>query len=81
MTSDIAHRTLWCLIEGDSTTFQVIAPVNANIDRLKELVHEKCKNTLSNVDGKDLVLWKVCALGSIEIDRYELMCLGSSGIR
>jgi hypothetical protein len=64
MTSDIATRTLWCYIEGDSTTFEVTVPVTASIHRLKEVVHEKRKNgVLSKVDASDLVLWKVCAVG------------------
>jgi hypothetical protein len=57
--SDVA---LWCLIEGDSMPFEVTAPVNANINRLKEVVREKGKNgVLGNVDAKDLVLLKVSA--------------------
>ena len=57
--SDVA---LWCLI-GDSTPFEVTAPVNATIYRLKELVWEKRKRgTLKNVDASDLILWKVCTL-------------------
>ena len=47
----VESRTLWGLIESDSTPFEVTAPVNASIHRLKELLHEKGKNgVLSNVD-------------------------------
>ena len=56
-------RTLWCLIEGDTTTFGVTAPVTTSIHLLKKLVLEECKNgVLRNVDARDLVLWKVCML-------------------
>ena len=42
-------------IEGDSTPFQVAAPVNANIDRLRKLGHEEGKNgALRHVDANDL---------------------------
>jgi hypothetical protein len=61
MTSDT--RALWCLIEGDSTLFEVTAPVTASIHRLKQLIHEERKNgVLRKVDASDLVLWKVCVL-------------------
>ena len=59
MMSDIASRGLWCLIEGDSTPFRVTAPVTANINHLKELVHEKGINKRTRILAKDLVLWKV----------------------
>ena len=58
--SDVA---LWCLIQGDSTPFEVTAPVNATINRLKELVWEKRKRgAFKNVDASDIILWKVCTL-------------------
>jgi hypothetical protein len=60
MTSDITHRTLWCFVEHNSAPFEVTTPVNVSINRLKELIHEKRKNTLSNIDACNLVLWKVC---------------------
>ena len=61
--SDIDTRTLRCLIEGDSTLFEVTAPVTASIYHLKELIREKRKNgALSNMVAKDLVLWKVFVL-------------------
>ena len=63
--SDVAPRSLWCLIDGESTPFKVIAPLNTDIYNLKELVREMGKNrTLRNVLAKDLVLWKVCMLQS-----------------
>ena len=59
----MSQLTLWYLVERDATPFEVTAPVNANINRLKELVHEKRKNgVFSNVDASDLILWKVCML-------------------
>jgi len=59
MTND-THRDLWCFIKGDPNVFEITAPVNANISRLKKLVWEEGKNgVLSNTDAKDLVLGKV----------------------
>ena len=55
----MSYVALWCLIEGDSMPFKVTAPVNANINRLKELVRD---DALRNVDASDLVLLKVCML-------------------
>jgi hypothetical protein len=63
MTSDIAHRTLWCLIESNPSPFEVTAPANASVDHLKRLVQKERKNgALRNVDASDLVLWKVGVL-------------------
>jgi hypothetical protein len=58
--SDDAARTLWCLIEGESTPFGVTAPANAIIEDLKKLIHqEKEKGILRDINAVDLVLWKV----------------------
>jgi hypothetical protein len=58
--ADDTIHILWCLVEGDSTVFEVTASVNASINRLKELVREKGKNgALGNIDAKDLVLLMV----------------------
>ncbi|KAI0250344.1 hypothetical protein BJV78DRAFT_1283292 [Lactifluus subvellereus] len=58
--ADDALRALICLIEGESSAFIVYPTGSMNIIQLKELVHEKGKNgVLSNVDAKDLTLWKV----------------------
>ena len=57
--ADDEVRVLWCFIK-DSTAFEVIAPVNASIGRLKKLVWEERKNgVLRDTDAPDLVLWKV----------------------
>lgn len=63
MTSDDEARTLWCLIEGESTPFKVMAHLNTDINDLKKVVREERKNgALRNVDASDLILWKVCML-------------------
>jgi Crinkler effector protein N-terminal domain len=57
---DDTARTLWCLVEGDSTVFEVTASANASINRLKELVREKGINVSERaILAKDLVLLKV----------------------
>src|SRR5258705_43192 len=59
MANDL-HRVLWCLIQDDSNPFEVTAPVDASIGRLKELIWEKRKNgVLRGSDAADLALWKV----------------------
>jgi len=58
--ADDAPRTLTCLIEGDSSLFQVNSTGDKNIFNLKKLIWEEGKRgVLSNVDAKDLILWKV----------------------
>ena len=57
----VAHITLTCLIEGDSSPFIVEPKEDISIMKLKKLIHEEGKNgVLGRVDGKDLRLWKVC---------------------
>jgi Crinkler effector protein N-terminal domain len=59
-------RVLLCLIEGDSTVFQVKAPINNNVLDLKGLIREQRKHgVLSSVDAPDLVLWKVSTTSTI----------------
>jgi Crinkler effector protein N-terminal domain len=54
------HPVLWCLIKDNSNLFKVTAPVDIDIDQLKELVWEKGKNgVLSGTDEKYLALYKV----------------------
>jgi prolyl-tRNA editing enzyme YbaK/EbsC (Cys-tRNA(Pro) deacylase) len=60
MTPNDVVRTLLCLVEGDTTIFQVQAPVDNNVLDLKELVYEKGVGVARGpVLAKDLVLWKV----------------------
>jgi hypothetical protein len=50
---------LVCLIEGESVIFDIM-PTVGMIKRLKVLIKEMGKNgVFSNVDAKDLTLWKV----------------------
>ena len=84
MTSDDAAHKFWCLVQGSSKPFEVIAPVNASINRLQELVRKKKRKyvALRNADANDLILWKVGMLWNQgKVNCYELMHLGSSGIR
>ena len=53
---------LWCFIEGETTSFPVIASSTMFICRLKYEIKEKNKlehGVLSGVDAKQLTLWKV----------------------
>ena len=50
----------WCFVEGDATPFSITAMPTISISNLKDKIKEKGKNgVLSNVDAKDLTLWKV----------------------
>ena len=64
-TATMSDIELRCLVEGDSTTFQVTAPLNADImiNDLKKLIHERGINvTECTIRAKDLVVLKVCML-------------------
>ncbi|KAI0255005.1 hypothetical protein BJV78DRAFT_810987 [Lactifluus subvellereus] len=57
--ADDALRALMCLVEGESSALIVQPTGSMNITQLKKLVHEEGKNgALSNVDARDLTLWK-----------------------
>jgi hypothetical protein len=77
------HRVLWCFIKNDSNPFEVTAPVNASISRLKKLVWEKGKNgILSETDAKDLVLCKVSSeLLADNAQAHFLLVAQSTGAR
>jgi hypothetical protein len=53
---------LWCLVEGDSAAFSVIVSANTSVSQLRELIHDKRKTILCEVDAADLALWKVSTL-------------------
>ena len=53
----VAHITLTCLIEGDSSPFLVKPKEDDHIMELKDLIHEKAR--IGSVAAKDLLLWKV----------------------
>ena len=56
----VAHITLTCLIEGDSSPFIVEPKEDISIMKLKDLIHEKgISATEHAVLAKDLLLWKV----------------------
>jgi len=47
------------LVGGGSALFAVTAPANANVYNLKELILEKKKNELKDIDAHQLILFKV----------------------
>ena len=57
--ADDAVRVLLCLVEGDSSIFEVEPSGTMNIIKLKDLIHGKGFGNASPVLAKDLVLWKV----------------------
>ena len=51
--------TLWCLTDGDETTFKVRIPIDSDIDDLKDSIKQKCNPDLEKFAAKRLILWKV----------------------
>ena len=61
--ADNALRVLICLVEGDSSIFEVKPTGDMDIIDLKDLIWEENKNNaLKGVDSSDLILWKVMSL-------------------
>ena len=62
-------RTLCCLIDGDSTPFDVTVPITRNVSDLNRLIwEEKGKGVLHDLNAADLTLWKVLDLLHIYAD-------------
>ena len=59
MSVDNDTLNLWCIIYGESKSFDVNAPANASINLLKKQIHSENNNTFRDVDVKHLDLWKV----------------------
>jgi hypothetical protein len=53
--------TLSCLVQGTGLDkyFKITIDKNKDISELKEAIWDKKKNTFSNIDANDLILWKV----------------------
>lgn len=49
---------LWCLIDGETKPFSVLASPNYDMDELMTAI-QKENRVLRNIDTSDLVLWKV----------------------
>jgi hypothetical protein len=63
---------LQCLIEGESTVFEVRVPhASATVGDLKEDIQKKRElGVLKGVDPVTLELWKVCALDKVKAISY-----------
>jgi Crinkler effector protein N-terminal domain len=59
MNDDEHPLVLWCIIDGESTPFDVTVPGNTNINQLKERIYQNNKYTFRDIDAKNLDLWKV----------------------
>jgi hypothetical protein len=53
--------TFSCLVQGTSLDkyFKITIDKNKDVSELKEAIWDKKKNTFSNIDANDLILWKV----------------------
>ena len=56
--------TLFCLVDGESTSFSVHVDPSETVDDLKVAIKDKNPETFNGVDAKDLTLWRV----SIPVD-------------
>jgi hypothetical protein len=68
---------LWCLIQGDPTTFKVITPGNVGVDNLKNLVQEVGINVTecNSILAKHITLWKVSILEASAIIAADTLCV------
>jgi hypothetical protein len=57
--ADQSLLTLFCLIEGDGSSFKVEVYPSADIGNLKTLIYKRHQNRLRHIDAAGLVLWKV----------------------
>ena len=74
LKTDDSHRSLWCLVEGKTTAFEVDIPVDANVGKLKEAIKIKNNNDLGPYDADTLVLLQVRTseiIASFEADPLE----------
>jgi hypothetical protein len=72
----MADLILWCLVDGESTSgaFSVKITAAESVDDLKKVIKAENPNQFSDVDAKDLTLWKV----SLPIDTaVSALSLGS----
>jgi hypothetical protein len=51
--------TLYCVVEGESTSFPVEISADKSIGQLKDAIKLKSANEFRDVDAKQLTLWKV----------------------
>ncbi|KAF9957871.1 hypothetical protein BGZ65_001811 [Modicella reniformis] len=63
---------LACLLQGESTSFEVEVPAGRSVSYLKDLIKEKNPNTLEKVRAKDLTLWRVSIPIVLKKDRKEI---------
>ena len=56
--------TLFCLVDGESTSFSVDIDTSKTVDHLKKAIKAEKTNVLSDVDADELTLWRV----SIPVD-------------
>jgi hypothetical protein len=69
--ADDNDRVLWCLIHGESTPFEVIAPVNASMNQLKKLIKEEG----IDVASRFMALWKVSILEASVVITADALCV------
>ncbi|KAF9280639.1 hypothetical protein BGZ74_002557, partial [Mortierella antarctica] len=64
--------TLFCLVDGDKTSFEIDIDPTKTVARLKDLIKEKKSNDLSDVDADQLTLWKVSIPVAPKNERKEI---------
>jgi hypothetical protein len=51
--------TLFCLVDGEDTPFSLDIDPSKTVDHLKDIIKAKIPGTFSDIDAKDLTLWRV----------------------
>ncbi|KAF8926231.1 hypothetical protein BGZ47_002836 [Haplosporangium gracile] len=64
--------TLFCLVDGESTSFPVKIESTETVGDLKKLIKTETPDTFNGVDAKDLILWKVSIPVAPKKDRKEI---------
>jgi hypothetical protein len=52
--------TLWCLVDGANTLFDVSIQTDSNISHLKRRIKQECSPDLDKFSAANLILWQVC---------------------
>ncbi|KAG0287865.1 hypothetical protein BGZ98_004454, partial [Dissophora globulifera] len=51
--------SLFCLVDGDATSFSIKIPLSDTVDDLKKAIKDEIPDTFNGVDSKNLALWRV----------------------
>ncbi|KAF9917553.1 hypothetical protein BGZ65_012839, partial [Modicella reniformis] len=64
--------TIWCVVDGKSTSFPVDIPADGTVGHLKDRIKEKKPNDFADIDADELTLWKVSLPNTATADTLTL---------